>query len=335
MRAGRWVLLLLYLALVGGLGASVLISGEEWTWVVGGVTLTSSAVFILGAGHKNLFRPIGRPRIFFPVVSASLMLTALLFGLVAALMELLDLESRDSESWSVLLFWGGMLATWIFWGIVLTIYTRKLPRYQAIYQLTRFIFAGSVAELLASVPSHIIVSKRPGCLTGILTAFGLFAGLLVMIWSFGPAIFLLFLRAAQDAKERGRASKAETASTKPKLPQFRLSTLMLAILFIAVVCGLLRCFWGQWPVAVVAAWSFLLLVVPLFLSRPRIMLAFLLGVVVGLIYITEGESWPLAIVMPAGLLGIVLLKAVFLGAEVGPSMQITGEEHSSSKTGQV
>ena len=167
MRAGRWILLLLYLALVGGLFASALASGEDWAWIVIGVTLTASAVFILGAGHKDLFRPIGRPRILFPVVSASLMLTALFGGLTMALVELFDFEIEDDETWSIVAFWGSLLATWVFWGIILYVYTRKLPRYQAIYHMARFIFAGSIAELLATVPSHIIVSKRPGCLTGI------------------------------------------------------------------------------------------------------------------------------------------------------------------------
>ena len=102
MRAGRWVLLLLYLALIGGLSASVLISGEEWAWIVVGVTLTASAVFILGAGHKDLFRPIRRPRIFFPIVSASLMLTALFGGLTIALLELLYLDVEGDDTWSVL-----------------------------------------------------------------------------------------------------------------------------------------------------------------------------------------------------------------------------------------
>ena len=155
MRAGRWILLLLYLALVGGLFASALASGEDWAWIVIGVTLTASAVFILGAGHKDLFRPIGRPRILFPVISASLMLTSLFGGLTMALVELFDFEIEDDETWSIVAFWGSLLATWVFWGIILYVYTRKLPRYQAIYHMARFIFAGSIAELLATVPSHI------------------------------------------------------------------------------------------------------------------------------------------------------------------------------------
>jgi hypothetical protein len=40
----------------------------------------------------------------------------------------------------------------------------------------------------------VIVSRRPGCLVGLGTAIGIVAGCAVMIFSFGPAITILFLR---------------------------------------------------------------------------------------------------------------------------------------------
>jgi hypothetical protein len=326
MRAGRWILLLLYLALVAGLFASVLADGEGWVWVVAGVTLTASGVFILGAGHKDLFRPIGRPRILFPVASAALMLSALLSGLTMALVELFEFQVEDDDSWAVAAFWGSLLATWIFWGVVLYIYTRRLPRYLAVHNMARLIFAGSIAELLATVPSHIIVSKRPGCLTGILTGMGLFAGLLVMIWSFGPAIFFLFLRESQRAKERGSVAKAITAPPAHKLPQYGLKTLMIAILLIAVACSLLRLFSGEWAIAVIAAWGILLSLVLLFLNRRWIMVAGFLGVFAGLIYTGFGEWQALLIVIPTGLLGIVLLKTVMFGSPGLPAAEACSDE---------
>ena len=50
------------------------------------------------------------------------------------------------------------------------------------------------------------------------------------------------------------------------------------------------------------------------------------GVFAGLIYTTEGSWWPLVIVMPTGLLGIVLLKVVMFESEVGASVQTDGDE---------
>ena len=129
-----------------------------------------------------------------------------------------------------------------------------------------------------------------------------------------------------EATFRPTWSLALTATTARKLPQFRLSTLMSAVLVIAVACALLRVFWGEWPVAIVAAWGILLLIVPLLLTRPWIMLAVFLAVFAGLLYSTEGEWWPLVIVMPTGLLGIVLLKLIMFDSTVLPAVPDEGDE---------
>lgn len=324
MCAVRWILVFLYLTLVGGLSAVFLASGEVFAWIVVGVTLLALALFILGAGHKGLFRPIGRPRIFFPVVSASLMLTALLAGLTFALMETFRMDV-DDEPWVVVAFWASLVATWIFWTIILYAYTRKKSRYQAIFQLAQFIFAGSIAELLASVPSHIFVSKRGGCFAGIMTATGVLAGLVVMIWSFGPAIFLLFLREAHGGKKAVEVTGTCALPTVHTPIQFRLRTLLLAMLLVAVACALLRSFWGYWPVAALAAWGILLLVVPLLLTRPWIMLAALLAAVAGLIYSafsTGFEEEFVVLVIPTGLLGVVVLKLVMGGPIPRPAARL-------------
>jgi hypothetical protein len=59
-------------------------------------------------------------------------------------------------------------------------------------RLVRWILAGSLLRLLATIPSHFIVRRRPGCFVGLLTFGGLMAGLYVMTWAFGPGIALLF-----------------------------------------------------------------------------------------------------------------------------------------------
>jgi hypothetical protein len=213
MRAVRWILVLLHLTLVGGLSANLLISGDVWAWIVVGVTLFALALFILGAGHKDLFRPIGRPRILFPVVSASLMLTALLGGLTFALAELFRMDV-DDETWVVASFWGSLLVTWFFWAIVLYAYT------------------------------------------------------------------------------------------------------------------LLRSFWGYWPVAALAAWGILLLVVALILTRPWIMLAALLSAFAGLIYTVSWTGfWDgfVVLVIPTGLMGIVLMKLVMGGPIPRPAARLDAD----------
>jgi hypothetical protein len=71
---------------------------------------------------------------------------------------------------------------------------RRRSRYSALGRLAGAIFAGSLVELLATVPSHVIVSRRPVCLVGLGTMLGIIAGCYAMLFSFGPMIVLLFLR---------------------------------------------------------------------------------------------------------------------------------------------
>jgi len=307
MRIVRWLLLLFYLALVGSLFAMAF-HAEEWSALVPlTVTVASLAVFILGAGHKDLCRPIRRPRLLMPVAAASLMLAVLVAGLTMALGELFRLDEKGSPGGS-LLFWGALLSTWIFWGVLLYSHTQNMPRHQAISQLARLLFAGSVAEMLAAVPSHIVVSRRPGCLVGLATAIGILSGLYVMIWSFGPAIFLLFLHAGRC----GEAGEAEPVGQPPapQTPfQYSLRTMLLVMLAAGLVCGLLRMFWGYLPAAVVAAWVTLVLLLPLLSAHRGVLAAGLVAALCGTAWVFWGE-WDMlaALVLPAGVLGLVLLK---------------------------
>jgi hypothetical protein len=307
MRVVRWILLLLYVGLLGGLFALGVSDGEPWPAIILlAVTLVSLALFILGAGHKDLCRPIRRPRLLMPVTAASFMLAGLVGGLMMAFGELFRWHN-DTEGGG-LLIWGVLLASWIFWGVLLTVYTRNMQRYHAIFRLAKLVFAGSVAEMLAAVPSHLIVSRRPGCLVGLATAIGILSGLYVMIWSFGPAIFLLFLQEAR----RGEA--AETAADDeppgPHAPfQFRLRTILLVMLATGVVSGLLREFWGRWPAAAATAWVAMLVLLPLLTANRWVLGAGLVGVVTGCVWAFWGEWLLLAmLVLPAGTLGLVLLK---------------------------
>lgn len=312
MRVVRWILLLFYVGLVGGLFALVIGGDVAWPVIVLlAITLSSSALFILGAGHKDLCRPIRRPRLLMPVAAASFMLAVLAGGLTLAFAELLRFDDKqDSTGWEWA-GWAALLATWIFWGVLLYVYTRKQQRYHAIFQLSRLIFAGSVAEMLAAVPSHLIVSRRPGCFVGVATAIGIIAGIYVMIWSFGPAIFLLFLQAARphDLSE----TTAEDQLLPPHAPfQFSLRMMLLVMLATGVVSGLLRAFWDRWPAAVVSAWVAMVLLLPLLAASRRVLACGLLVALAGIVWAFWGE-WPLLLipVLPAGVLGLVLLKVVF------------------------
>ena len=190
MRVMRWVFLALYLALIiAFLGVT---QGEPAAFVMLGIFIAAQAMFIFGAGTIQLCRPIHRRRLVIPVIAAAFMFAALLAGFLMAIAELLKLD--DGPDWVGILLMIGLGLSWIGWGILLYFHVRYRPRFRAISRIANMLFAGSLLELLATVPAHIIVSRRPGCLVGLMTMLGIVAGCSVMFFSFGPMILLLFLR---------------------------------------------------------------------------------------------------------------------------------------------
>ncbi len=209
MRVLRWVFLTLYLSMLGGLTTPFALHGKFWfMWaILVGVVVVSLLLFIFGAGTVNLCRPIERRRLWMPVLAAATMLALLVLGSLLVGIELFEVENFMEGDTQMVLVWGGLLTSWAVWGMLLWVYAQGRERYKVLSRLTTLLFAGSLAELLAAVPAHIIVSKRPGWLVGLGTMLGIIAGINVMMFSFGPAIVLLFLR------PRYRREQMEAPST--------------------------------------------------------------------------------------------------------------------------
>jgi hypothetical protein len=202
LRILRWVFLALYVLLLAGL---ILYSIADFNSSGAGlliclaVMFIAQAMFIFGAGTIELCRPIKRRRLVLPVIAAAFMLTVLAAGLGLALLELFKFDSNVS-AWA---FWGLFAFSWIFWGVLLFSYAKQWQRFAVLSRLARYVFVGSLAELLGTIPSHLIIIRRPGCLVGIASMLGIIAGIGVMIFSFGPMILVLFLRPLYRAqKER-------------------------------------------------------------------------------------------------------------------------------------
>ena len=198
MRVLRWVFLALYVLLLLSLLVMGLAEGDPESFLAAiiaiAVLLAAQALFIFGSGTISLCRPIRRRRLLLPVFIAACMFGLLMLGFTMAMWELLYLDKQvhsEVVGYIVLTFLG---VCWIGWGVLFFSRLRDKPRYAVLRKLTTWVFAGSLAELLATVPSHVIVSRRPGCLVGLSTAIGIIAGIGVMFFSFGPAIAILFLR---------------------------------------------------------------------------------------------------------------------------------------------
>jgi hypothetical protein len=211
----RWVFLTLYVALVlAQVWFAIEFFGETAFFLIClGVILVAQAIFTLGAGTIHLCRPIRRRRLWMPVVVAGFMFTVLLAGLALAMAEYFELDAALGENWGAIAFWLTMMASWIGWGVMLFAHTRELARFKALSRMSNTLIAGSLAELLAAVPAHVVVSRRPGCLVGIGTMMGIIAGLCVMTFAFGPAVVLLFLRPRYSREQMEAADGAVICET--------------------------------------------------------------------------------------------------------------------------
>jgi len=304
MRILRWGLLALYAALILGLGViAVWPNGSGGFLIVLLIAIASQVVFILGAGHKDLCRPIRRPRLLLPVTMAALMLGLLVSGLTLALAESLEIVQSDLTP---VLFWGCFAANWVFWFVLLFVYTRDLDRYRVIHRLASLVFAGSLAELLAAVPSHIIVLRRTGCFVGISTLIGLLAGLGVMVWAFGPAILLLFLQQARRQQADPGTFRDRAPGSQRRDYQFQLRTLLLLTVALSIALGLLKSLWGQWLGLSIASAMIVYLTSAVLMRIPILLILATIAVHAGIVWLawSEGDVLSRCLIVP-----VILLSA--------------------------
>jgi len=203
MKFLRWILLILYIAIVIGLVGMAYRHGDTTDEklilpiVIFVVTVIAQIIFIFGVGTTNLCVPVRKRRLIIPVIIAAVMMTVLIAGITLALAELIFESPGD---WFDYAFWAIVALSWLAWGVIFFIWGTKTQRYKTLRNFVSTMFAGSLLSLMISIPSHIIVSKRPGCLVGLGTVLGIYSGVFVMFWAFGPGIILLFLREIRKAQ---------------------------------------------------------------------------------------------------------------------------------------
>jgi hypothetical protein len=85
------------------------------------------------------------------------------------------------------------LLTWCLWSLIFYRLGRKQEPGDFMQRQSKALLRGSILELLVAVPTHIVARNRDYCCAGFMTFVGLAMGLSVMLFSFGPAVFFLFV----------------------------------------------------------------------------------------------------------------------------------------------
>ena len=137
-------------------------------------------------------RPITRRGLWVPLLGSGLLIALLVFGGGVALVEFSSDGDFAERLLPVVLGTAG--AVWLGWTLVFWLMARRRGPDAAGARLHRWLLAGSVLELLVAVPTHVVVRRREECCAGILTGFGICAGLAVMLLAFGPSVAFLYYR---------------------------------------------------------------------------------------------------------------------------------------------
>jgi hypothetical protein len=93
---------------------------------------------------------------------------------------------------------------WIFWFLIFALLgsTQWSKRFRWMY---RTLIAGTILELLITIPIDAYVRKRTNCYCGEGTFWSLVIGLTAILWTFGPGVAILFyIRRHQLLADTGR-----------------------------------------------------------------------------------------------------------------------------------
>jgi hypothetical protein len=204
---------------------------------VGSFLIATAALFgvqfllLLGAPHVHWPRPRRRRSIFVSLAAGSAIAMLLSIGIVtacASLYKLIHAPDSFHEDWVVTSMtpttaparpapppkfdwrsdipWaiiGILLVAWTFWFLIFALvgggqWTQRFSR------MYRTLIAGTVLELLITIPVDVQVRRRTHCYCGEGTFYSLAIGLTAILWAFGPGVVILFLiRRHQRLAETG------------------------------------------------------------------------------------------------------------------------------------
>jgi hypothetical protein len=151
------------------------------------VALVAEAALLTVPVNMMEKRPVTKRSIVPLVLATSFMMLVLVMGALTSLYEVFKLGNLNE--------WMGIFSVaviWIFWGLMFARWSKGMEPSRFIERQCRWLFRGSILELLIAVPSHIYVRQRTECCAGMFTAIGIGCGIAVMLFSFGPGVFFLF-----------------------------------------------------------------------------------------------------------------------------------------------
>jgi len=160
-----------------------------WIWLA--LMFVSQFALLAVPVRIASLRPVTSGPVWRTILAGGLMAGGLVAGAFLSVYELLTRLSGDGNwpFWSALAL---LMITWFAWVLAFHRLSRRAEPADLVSRQCRSLFKGSVLELLIAVPTHIVARHRDYCCAGFLTFIGLTMGASVMLFAFGPAVFVLF-----------------------------------------------------------------------------------------------------------------------------------------------
>ena len=177
-----------------------------WLWLL--IMVGCELVLLAAPVRISSRRPLTKGALWPTILAASLALALLVVAAAVCIQTVLLGDRALENEWHRWALLASLVGLWGFWSVLFFRISGKQVPPDFVAALCQRLFRGSVLELLVAVPCHIIVRSRHYCCAHGVTFAGLSLGIAVMLFSFGPAVFVLFV-------ERSRRLRASPAGSPP------------------------------------------------------------------------------------------------------------------------
>jgi hypothetical protein len=208
MKKWAWIVVLLYMAIliaftlptliilfglnITDIALDVFTKWPYWTGIF--ILLLSQIALLKVPVLSQEKRPITKRILLSPIIAAALMMGLLSGSFLLCLAETIkqnDYIKNSGQWWWITLF--VLIITWVFWAYIFYRKSKNLEPLNLIEKLCRVIFRASILELLVAIPTHILARHRNYCCAGFGTFWGIAFGMALIVFSFGPGVYFLFV----------------------------------------------------------------------------------------------------------------------------------------------
>ena len=206
MKRWAWMVAALYVAALLALTApAVLVAfvphvkiGDAWDafkwwpyWVWLGVMLVSQWALLAVPVRVASLRPVSQGPVWRTILAGGLAAGGLVVGTFFSIYEFI-IQDKSLDNGPFLTAVEVGLLAWCVWALIFSRMSRRMEPTDWVSRQCRWLVRGSILELLVAVPTHVVARYRDYCCAGFMTFIGLTMGVSVMLFAYGPAVFLLF-----------------------------------------------------------------------------------------------------------------------------------------------